>query len=229
MQLSDVQVLIMTKFITNPELTYSEAAPEGVSNDLYKYHLKFLLSKAYIEKVGNKYRVTDEGKKLGNFISPTGVLRESFYVCIMPILLTEYNGELSVLIQKRGKHPNFGEISTISGKILKGEKLLESARRKLKEETQLNAVFSYVGMLRAIRYDNDNSLLMDQWFNVCIANAFTGNLEKKTPYGDNFFCPVSKLVEYNDSRPIENLLRILNLVEEKQTPFYLEDITTKPL
>lgn len=225
MELNETQVRILTKFITAGALKYSEGRPDGVDNDLYKYHLKFLLQKRYLKKVGNLYELTERGKGYGHSISPEGEVQKKFYVCVMIVLIRENKGKREVLVQRRNKHPNFGELGTVNGKVKPSEGVVEAAKRRLREETGLIATFKYVGMLRAIRHDRGENLLMDQWFNVCLATACEGELIEDSPgYGHNYFVDLQSLMRSIDqSNSVRNLIEIIGRIDSDEIPFLIED------
>lgn len=53
--LNETQIQILTHFLNNKKLKYSEARPKGIANDLYNYHLQFLVSKDFLKKEADKY------------------------------------------------------------------------------------------------------------------------------------------------------------------------------
>jgi ADP-ribose pyrophosphatase YjhB (NUDIX family) len=224
MELSEIQVKILTKFITSEGLRYSEAKPEDVDNDLYKYHLKFLVTKGYIEKIGESYKLTEQGKLFGHKVNPYGQLQSEFRIAVICILIIREDGKQKILLQTRLKHPSYGEMGTVSGKIKQGEKIIDCAKRKFKEETGLDADFKYIGLLRAIRYNKDSKLINDQWFNVCLADSYSGELIEDNKYWKNYFVDLDQiLAEKNNNIAMQNLQEIIHRIQKDEIPFMIEN------
>jgi len=225
MLISKVQLQILRNFITSNNLSYTDAKPKKITNDLYKYHLKFLIEKGYIKKHYHTYELTEKGLKFGHSIDPLGHLYKGFFVCVMNIVIINQNGQQKILLQKRAKHPNFKETSVICGKIEWGEKIVDAAKRNLFIESGLTADFKNIGLIRALRYNKNKKLIQDQWFNVCITNQVTGKLLDKTLFGENYFEDISKIKTIKSGDPvIKNVRKILTIIKENKTPFILEDI-----
>ena len=79
-KLSYIQNEILTNFIGAKSLRYSEARPEGLENDLYNYHLQFLVKKGFLEKTNAKYALTKVGKQYVAQFDVRGNIREKFNI-----------------------------------------------------------------------------------------------------------------------------------------------------
>lgn len=223
--LNKEQIKILSKFITSNELRYSEAKPENLDNDSYKYHLKHLIEKGYIKKTFERYALTEQGKLFGHRIDPLGNVQDYFPVAIMCVIKVKDKNINKILVQRRLKHPSFGEMTVVCGKIKPGEKIVDCARRKLKEETGLVANFTKIGLLRAIRINKDSKVLNDQWFNVCYTTKVEGSLIENNKYWLNYYISEKELKKLSEENiAIKNVRTILNKIKNNNTPFIIEDI-----
>lgn len=164
---------------------YSELNTENIDNDLFNYHLQFLVKKNLVEKIEGGYKISASGKRLMADIDAVGKKYELFRYSITANVIKKENGKKYVLTQKRLRHPYYGDISTISGKVKKGELVIDAAKRKLKEETGLEADFKVLGLLRKMRLNKNKDVVEDTVYNVCYAENPTGELVEKNEYGEN--------------------------------------------
>ena len=108
--LSLVQLKILSNFIRKTLLTYTEGRPEDITNDLYKYHLGFLIEKGVVKKVDDKYLLTDYGKRIVQNLDIFGKLNPLFKVSVLIYAIRMSNGVKELLMQKRKREPYFGDI-----------------------------------------------------------------------------------------------------------------------
>jgi ADP-ribose pyrophosphatase YjhB (NUDIX family) len=186
-ELSFVQLKILSKFIRGGELSYSEAKPDGVENDLYKYHLNFLIEKAILVKSEKKYALTEYGKYLVQTLDVFGIPKGMFKVSVIPYVVRTENGVQQLLMHKRLRHPYFGDVETVSGKVLPGESVEDAANRKLKEETGVEAECKFIGVVRKIRTSTKEELFEDTLYHVCLGTNPKGTLLPKTEFGENYW------------------------------------------
>lgn len=193
--LSEVQAKILSLIARNDGLRYSEAYPgEEIDDDLYNYHLQEMVKKGILEKKDKKYQLTDEGKREIIPFNIRGEYNGQFSFSV--ILVVMRNNRAETLIHKRVRHPYRGEISNISGKIQKGELVVDAAKRKLKEESGLLADFRHWGDFRQIRKTGEGKLFEDAIFSICVAEEPTGELIASNEFGDNWWDKFDKLFEY---------------------------------
>jgi ADP-ribose pyrophosphatase YjhB (NUDIX family) len=186
LDIDPVQLSILTVLNRSVEpYRYSELNIENIDNDLFNYHLQFLVKKDLVEKLEDGYTISAKGKSLMADIDAVGKKYELFRYSITANVIKEENGKKYILGQKRLRHPYYGDISTISGKIKKGELVADAAKRKLKEETGLDADFKVLGLLRKIRLNEEGNVVEDTVYNVCYAENPTGKLIEKNEYGEN--------------------------------------------
>lgn len=196
---SYIQILILTKLLVSTGLRYSEAHPNNVDDDLYNYHLQFLVKKGYVEKKDDIYLLTKNGKVAVQNLDPTGDLKDLFKVGVLLFVIRESDGVKETLLQRRTRQPYFGDVHNITGKVHLGESIEDSAKRKLLEESGLCADFKFLGIHRKIRRDEKKAVIEDVIFHVCISLNPTGQLQEKNTFGGNFWADFSTAIKHNES------------------------------
>lgn len=139
-ELHNIQMLILRELLFNPSSRFSDLNIQGLSNDHFAYHIKALIEGEYVIKQNGKYSLTNKGKEFANRMDTENTEIEKQPKIGVIIIATKYlKGKKQLLVQERTKEPFFGYYGFITGKIRYGEKVYETARRELKEETGLNA------------------------------------------------------------------------------------------
>jgi UPF0288 family protein (methanogenesis marker protein 3) len=145
-----IQRQILTLLMSaEAEQRYSELMIPGIENDLFNYHLQNLVKKGLLVKTTSSYALTELGKKEVSSFDVQGNQRQFFKVSVaLAVFRNDYS---ELLVQKRTRNPFYGDITTIAGKVLPGEKIVDAARRKLQEEANLSSLFTFVGVLRKLK------------------------------------------------------------------------------
>ena len=198
-EVNEVQLRILTKLTTSPNgLRYSEMRPfdEYLENDLYNYHLQYLVKNELVSKEGNLYQTTEKGKVLTTNMDALGKVQQLFKVSVALQVVREVNGKREILRHKRLRHPFYGDVTSVSGKVHHGELIEDAAKRKLKEETGLEAEFKLLGVLRKIRKNKQGKLIEDTLYHVCYAENPIGKLIKKNVYGENFWSNFDQAIQF---------------------------------
>lgn len=203
--------------------------PQGVSNDLYKYHLGFLISKGLIDKVAGSYNLSEQGKMIVQNFDVYGIPKELFKASVLVYLIRKFENKSEILMQKRLRHPYYGDIETVSGKINPGEAVELAAKRKLKEETGLRANIRFVGVIRKIRKSAGNRVFEDTFYHVCFADTPKGSLIAKNQSGENFWVEINiakKMVEGNKTFGKYTKKIIDDTAKGKMPFFYYTEVTS---
>lgn len=194
--LNKIQIKILTNILRSEGLKYSQARPKTIENDLYNYHLKFLVKKGFVIKRINKYVLTIKGKKFVQRLDASGNIKEYFRFSVLPYTVRIENGKKEILLHKRKRHPYYGDIGTVSGKVNLGEKIEDAAARKLKEETNLGCKFKFIGVLREIRRSKDKEIIEDTLYHVCYGENPNGELIKMNKFGEHFWDTFDNALKY---------------------------------
>lgn len=184
---NDLQKTILSNCSFFPNgAKYSELKPKDIEleNDLYNYHLQQLVKTGLLEKSGEVYVLTQQGKSLVTNIDETTKTiitkyKVSVYLC--PVV------DKKVLLTRRLKHPQYGYVGLVSGKMQYGENILEAAKRELMEETGTKAEFKIIGNLRQIRKNPEGEVIEDGIFYVCYTDKLEGEIQSVNKEGEYFW------------------------------------------
>lgn len=226
---SDIQNRIISKLKNAKTLRYSELWPKKIPNDLFNYHLQFLVKKGFIKKNIAGYCLTEQG--IGLVADPykqeNNSITSLFKVNVITIVTRKVKGRLEVLNQIRKSNPSYGKVGIPGGVVLKGELIEPAATRKLKQETGLDAEFKLVGCERRIMYKN-GEIFSDIMFPIAYADKSNGELIVDSEYGHNMWVPINKAIK-NESQPYDSLktivkiLRIIKTGKIKTANFIFEE------
>ena len=231
--LSKIQIEILSKLLKSKKLRYSEAQIRSIDNDLYNYHLQFLVKKGYILKDAKGYKLTDKGKVFVQQIDSKGKVKKYFKVSVLPYVVRSVKNKKEILIHKRLRHPYLGDHETVAGKVNVGERIEDAAKRKLLEETGLVCDFALIGVIRKIRRNSKNNVVEDTIYHVCYGDDPEGELISKNEFGENWwgsFQEARKLLRKNITYS-KTSEKVLNRVEKEETDlfYYQEDIVLKEM
>jgi ADP-ribose pyrophosphatase YjhB (NUDIX family)/predicted transcriptional regulator len=221
--MNETQLLILTKLATSKGLRYSEIKPEGVENDLFNYHLQYLVKRGWVEKQDDKYAITQDGKRYAANMDARGVIQNLFKASVA---LYIFAGD-KILLQRRTRHPFFGDVTSIAGKIHLGERAEDAAARKLAEEAGLTANFRLYGVHRKTRRDSNNEVIEDTIYHICGTHKIlSGELVSKNEFGENFWDTIGNAKKYAKTNLDYSLSdsKILDWVYQKTSKiFYIHD------
>ncbi len=223
-EIDDIQKKILSKLIQSETLRFTDMKDEGLENDQFNYHLQTLVKKGYLEKNDSKYKLTIKGKKLVSNFDAKGVVKGLFKVSVALFVVDTKTKK--ILLQKRTRSPFYGDITNIAGKVLRGEKIIDAAKRKLKEEAGLDGTFVNIGVLRKIKRWKDNEILEDTFYNCCYTENPSGQLVTSNEFGENFWGTFEDAIENSKTNadPGEYEINVLKRVKDKNLDlFYLED------
>ncbi len=216
-KLSYIQNEILVQFIQKEKnLRYSDVRPEGLDNDLFNYHLQELVKKDYIQKSEDGlYSLTRSGNQYVGQLDALGRQRPTFKASIIAwVLRRNEDGVLEILNQERKRQPFYGDHSSIAGKILPGEKIIDAAKRKLKEESGLDGDFRFLGVVRTIRNDEEGKNIEDTIYHICACENASGELVEENEFGRNYWVDVKTAAE----------LELKNKGHEKESNVLLENV-----
>jgi len=230
---SPIQNHILTTLKNAKSLRYSELNPGGIANDLFNYHLQFIVKKGFVDRAENGYSLSAKGVKHVADPYPQGELKEItslFKVNVITIVSKEMDGEIFILNQLRQCHPSYGKVGVMGGTVRKGEPTGNAAKRKLKIETGLDADLEVIGIERRMLYVKDE-LFSDVMFPISYTDTFDGTLQD-TEFGANIWVPVDQALK-NDAisyDSIESISKVLKAIKNgtiKDLPFFYNETIQK--
>jgi 8-oxo-dGTP pyrophosphatase MutT (NUDIX family) len=230
MNLSPIQNQIISRLKNADILRYRDMHPAEVPNDLYNYHLKALISKKLVDKTDAGYCLSKKGRQYVADVHHTSdQANRLFKINVITIVTRIFGNKLQVLVQKRMSQPSYGIIGVMGGTIVKGESMIDGAKRKLEQETGLFADFRVIGFERRQLYKS-NELFSDVLFPICYATNASGVLIETSEFGENSWMNVNDAIELNQ-RPFDSIQAITKVLEfvrdntiDSQVMFYDEII-----
>ncbi|MFS8130939.1 MAG: NUDIX domain-containing protein [Candidatus Dojkabacteria bacterium] len=178
-ELNPIQMKALKYLLFNPKSRFKNLNTESLPTDHFSYHIKSLVDLNLIKKEGQEYSLTLSGKEFANRMDTDNHTIEKqpkVSVILVPIKIVK--GIKYVMVQQRLKEPYYGYFGFMSGKVRYGETIFETAKRELKEETDLDATkFRYCYILHEMVYDMNGNILEDKFFNVVEVKNVTGKIK----------------------------------------------------
>jgi 8-oxo-dGTP pyrophosphatase MutT (NUDIX family) len=225
---SPIQNHILSKLKNAKALRYSELQPEKVPNDLFNYHLQYLVKKKYLFKTEDGYSLSKEGiKHVADPYTSNDAITSLFKINVITIVSRVTDGKIEILQQLRKSNPSYGKIGVMGGVVLKGELIESAATRKLEIETGLEAEFRIMGCERRIMY-KEGELFSDLMFSIAYANTYSGELIEHSDFGHNMWIPIDQAIknesaEFDSIRSINITLRAIKDGSIDSLPFFFKE------
>ncbi len=225
---SPIQNHIIAKLKNAKTLRYAEMQPDKVPNDLFNYHLQFLVKKGLVTKSDEGYALSETGiKHVADPYPQNDAITSLFKINVITIVSRVTDGTLEILNQLRTSNPSYGKVGVMGGVVFKGEPIEEAATRKLKQETGLDAQFRIVGCERRIMYKS-GELFSDVMFPIAYADSSAGELLPDTDFGHNMWLPVDEAIknesaEFDSIKSIATVLRAIKDGSTPDLPFFFEE------
>ncbi len=209
---SSIQNQILSRLKNADVLRYSELQPEKIPNDLFNYHLQFLVKKGFVEKDVEGYKLSKTGIKHVADPYPTNdAITSLFKMNVITIVSRVREGKIEILSQIRKSNPSYGKIGVMGGVVLKEELVEAAATRKLQQETGLTAEFRIVGCERRIMYKS-GEIFSDVIFPIAYTNASEGQLIEDSEFGHNMWVPIKEAIK-NESVEFDSLPSIVTVLQ----------------
>lgn len=221
-----LQKEILKKLTLQPELKFNQLLINGLESEHMNYHLQQLIKFDLVEKLRNKYSLTDAGKDYSNSLDDEIELVEKqpkVSVILHAIRVNDKTDEIEYLLSKRLRQPYYGKIGRLGGKVRFGESLEAAARRELYEETGLNIEkLQLETIYHKLRSREDGTVVQDVIFYIFFATNFSGEMIEKTDVQENFWMSKRELESRTDLDLFDDL--VLHERREPQALEFIENI-----
>ncbi len=219
LKLHPIQSKILVNLLFQPESRFTDLNTEGVTSDHFNFHIQRLIDAELIIKNDNDlYELTAKGKEFANrFDDVAGEVEKQPKVSIVILGRKGEGKDRYYLIQKRLKHPFYGYMGLITGKIRFGETISESAARELREEAGLSATLNLKGIEHKMDYSDSGQILDDKIFFIFEATNIKGTLIEEFKGGENIWIKESEIPALENL--FEDVLEILETVKSNKFNF----------
>jgi len=187
-------MLILKELLFTPNSRFTDLNIQGLSSDHFSYHINTLIECGYVIKKDSRYSLTVQGKEFANRMDTDEVSIEKQPKIAVMIVATKIERKRKyLLIQERTKEPYYGYSGFITGKIRYGEKIIETAKRELKEESGLECENIHIKRLvhDHVVLKDTGELVEDKMFFIIHMINPTGELID-TPNGKNIWITESQ-------------------------------------
>lgn len=189
----EIQANILKELLFNNGTNFTSLNKTGIQNDHFTFHIKHLMKQGIIEKRGNLYFLTQEGKLFANKLDIFELKMERFGTPSVAVAAKKIiNGKVYYLVQERLKEPLYGYYGFLNGKIKFGELVTETAKRELFEETGLKGNPKVLSINHKLRGPKRDHIKLDHYFFICLVNNPKGVL-KNTKEGNNYWKTESEI------------------------------------
>lgn len=189
-KIHDAQTSILRELLFHPAAGFAKLQkPTGLTSDHFNFHISRLIELGLVEKVARgKYALSARGKEYANRLDTDNntVERQPKISVALLVERSNKNGEREFLCQQRLKNPYYGYWGRLGGKVRWGESIEEAAARELKEETDLEAEFTFKMLYHKRDYKNGtDDLLEDKVFLIMHTDTVRGTLRERFEGGLN--------------------------------------------
>ncbi len=188
-ELHNIQMLILRELLFNPNSKFTQLNIKGLSSDHFSYHVNTLIKDGFVTKKDQKYSLTPEGKEFANRMdTDDAVIEKQPKIAVMIVAIKDNGENKQYLVQERTKEPYYGYKGFITGKIRYGEKVIETAKRELKEEAGLDCEELHIKRIvhNHVVLDSSGELVEDKMFYIVTAINPSGEISD-TRNGRNFW------------------------------------------
>lgn len=215
-QLHKTQIGILKKLLFAKALRYSELKPfKRLENNKLDFHLDQLIKVKFISKTKDGYSLTSSGKEYSNRIdTDTNNVPLQAKLSVFVCCIRQLKGKNQYLIYTRLKQPFYGCQGFLSGKIMYGETVIQTAKRELFEETKLSGDPKIVGLKHfRVHEEKSGNLVEDKFMFLCVVRNPKGNLRRKNKEA-NFEWVKQEDVLLKVQKPFEPIGEFMEFLKE---------------
>ena len=185
--LHEAQANILKELLFHNGSKFSNMNTSGLPNDHFTFHLRQLIKNEIVEKINNKYFLTQKGKLYANKLDVDGLAVEKFGTPSVAVTVKKIvKGKTYYLMHHRLKEPLYGYWGFVNGKVRFGEFSRDTAKRELFEETGLKGAPKILAVAHKMRGPNRKHIKLDHFFFLYIVENARGKL-RNTKEGKNYW------------------------------------------
>ena len=221
-----IQLSILQKLLYSNGLKYSQLKSKKMEGSQFTFHLDQLIKHDYVNKFDTDYSLTSSGKELANRMDlgdKTIGIQAKISVLIVCIEKSKTNSD-RYLLYTRLKSPFYNYQGFPTGKVLRGENILDGAKRELYEETGLVGSPELFAIRHYKIYDLNKNLLEDKVFFACKFINPTGELTNN-PEGNYKWVNKESIWDYL-KRPVNEIKEIIKALNSDNITFLEKEYTT---
>lgn len=221
----DAQIAILRHLLFTPTAGFAKLQKDtGLTSDHFNFHIKKLVEIGYIKKSGSDYSLTPNGKEYANRMdTDENEIERQPKVSVALVVERQRNGRREYLSQQRLKHPYYGFWGRLGGKVRWGESFEEAAARELKEESGLDATFTYKMLVHKRDYNaGSGELLEDKLFIIMHSDNAHGEFMEDFEGGHNEWLTQEELIAKD--KVFESAYEFINLIDAG-TPYHAQEYT----
>lgn len=191
MELHELQIKLLKKLSKTEAANFNKLLLDDIESEHMNYHLKRLIKVNLVKKFNQKYILTDSGKNYVGLIDDereTVEKQPKTSILLYAVRKNPKTGEIENLMSKRLKHPYYGKVGKLTGKVRFGETFLEAAKRELLEETGLKANNWHLERIyHKLRHTAEGKFVQDTIFYCFFVTDFEGKFIEKTEFQENIW------------------------------------------
>ncbi len=213
-----------------PGSTFSDLWDKEIPSNKFNYYLKKMETESLIEKKDGKYFLTLQGKENAVEISgDTGKKEERPVVALLLVIRrdkkntnrknNENEKNYEYILYRRMKEPYYNHCGFPGAKMQKGEEILESAKRELKEETNFDCDGKIIGVQNC-KVKNDGKLFHHFLQFVILFENPKGELIKESREGTYEWASKKEILGQKKLFP--DIKGVLESIEKNE--FYMKEL-----